>query len=177
MDNVVQLETLESIIEENKNFALDYFKEKGELRPMIVGYQKQNKAKFILLGDMFESKEKYLTIAKLAFTALDVNQYVSIHEGWAVIGEEDVYKEYKSLADHPKRVEVLNIVAKNRQNAKLVTYKILPDRSLELLHELSGNQVGGTFSELLPPKEVPARLRELLKQELSKYINLDHCIN
>ena len=170
---ILDLETLESLIEVNKKFATDYFKEHGELRPMAVGYTPDNKNRIVILGGFSDdqSKAAWQHMVSLVFLLYDVDKYVVMHEGWALLNPSDDPYRYGSLADHPDRVEVLNIVAVNRHGAKMSISQILEDRSLKELPFGDGGEVRGSFCDLLSVLGEPRRkLTDGEKKELRKLL-------
>lgn len=164
---VYNLETLESLIEYNKKFAFEQFKEHGELRPMVVGYTPDNSRRIVVMGSFADNPQKqaWLTMVSMIFHLHDVDKYVVMHEGWAVMKEDSDPYRYGSLAEHPDHVEVLNIVAVNRHGAKMSISQIMPDRSLE--KEIVG-EAAGTFCELLPQNKLSNVEKENLKKLLER---------
>jgi len=153
---IIQLETLESLISFNKEYAESIFKEHKEFAPMIVGYTKDNKNRIAILGHFENSdeKENWYRLASLIFLVNNVDKYVVMTEGWAVRSkenetDEDLYK-YGSLADHPNRMEVLSIVAVNKHGAKMSSIEIMPDKTLKPISDMEGYGIKGRITELLP---------------------------
>lgn len=168
-----QLETLESLIEFNKNLAEKWFKENGSLAPMIIGYTRNNKQKVIIVGQ-FENddeKQQWLLTAAAAFYLFDVDKYAIINEGWMVkdptVDVAEIYKQYGSLENYPGRTECLNILAVNKHGAKMSISEILEDKTLK---QLDGeyHSVSGRICELIP-KDIPP-LSAKKRKEIFEYI-------
>jgi hypothetical protein len=176
MGDVLRLETLESLIEEAKNFALSYYKNKGELSPQIVGFTRQNNEKLILMGHFFPTKNEWLECTKLAFAAYDVDKYYVVSESWMVCQDTKPISIpiTGSISNHPDRVDVITVVAVNRQGSKSIIYKIQADKTLEVFNIPHGAQKDfrGTMYELLS-KPLPQSKRDKLKEKFFQMYNVN----
>jgi len=166
MSKVFSLETLDSLISFNREFAQEHFKKYGELHPMIVGYSRDNQKRYIIYG-LFSSpkeKSKWLMFATLLFSIYDVDKYVVMSESWAV-KDENAYEKHSSLETHPNRISVLTVVAVNKHGSKIVVDEILDTKTLKTMSEQG--DVTGAFCDLLPKKLLTKDEKELTANLLS----------
>lgn len=165
MGKTYSLETLDSLIEFNKDFAVRTFKEQGGLQPMVVGYTPDNTKQIALLGEFSnpEEKNRWLNIIVCVFAYYGIDKYVVMHEGWAVLAKDTPETHKGNLSSHPDRVETLCVIAVNKLGAKMDVSIIKEDRSLEPMEGASGASVGGTFTELLTDKKLNAEERSKLR--------------
>lgn len=169
-DNVVPLETLDSMIEFNTKWATDIYKAHKMLYTMIVGYTADGKQKICFPGLFRDHKEKndFLDIVKIGFSAYNVDKYAVISETWGVRdATSEVYKKYNNLADHPDRIDCLMIIAVNKIGNTMRMFKILEDKTLDFWYD--NMKVGGNFTELLPTKKPTESERKILMSLLEHY--------
>lgn len=157
-----KLETLESLMNFNKEYAKTIYKKEGQILPMFVGYTKNNSSRIIIAGAFSnnEEKESWCTLARCAFLKCNVDKYVFrifyvlfknvcfCHTH--VEKPEDIYKKYKSIKDHPNRKEALTIIAVNRYGAKMSS-TIIENGTLketEIKSNGTYKDVGGRMTEL-----------------------------
>ena len=159
--SVLQLETLESLIAFNKDFAQKRFSSQDQFMPMVVGYTSDNSQRIIVAGifNNNQEKEMFFKTASLVFCLYSIDKYVVMTEAYGLryteeTKDEDPYEKYGSLAEHPNRMDLLSILAVNRHGAKMSSLEILPDRSLLETDLATYSTVSGRMTELLPPADM-----------------------
>ena len=183
---ILQLETLDSLIAVNKDLAEKRFKDinKGEMfLPWIVGYTPDN-CQRILIAGIFkddEEKQKWFQTASLVFLLYGLDKYVVMTEAWSAKLDkdeniQDIYKKYGSLEFHPNRMEILSILAVNRNGTKISTFEIDKDRHLVPMPEMDSLDVRGRMCDLLPPSDLrpTAKEREILRSLLMQSFTLEN---
>lgn len=163
--SIIQLETLESLLEFNTKFAQDYFNEHGELQTMVVGYNKDNTKRICILGDFNQDMEKmrWTQFVKTVFAYFDIDKYVFMSEGWALKAATiEERQQFKSISEHPARIEVLSILAINRHGQKATIKEIDKDRKL-IDFEATPGRAEGVMCDLLPPMDMPQDIKAKAK--------------
>ena len=74
--SILQLETLESLISFNKDFAQKRFSSQDQFMPMIVGYTSDNSKRIIVAGvfNNNQEKEAWFKIASLVFCLYNIDK-------------------------------------------------------------------------------------------------------
>jgi hypothetical protein len=155
---IYNFETLDSLLGCGVDFAVNYYKEKNEIFPTIVGYTSKNDSKIILSSSLSDSlcKESFLETTKLVFLGYDVDKYFFIFEAFV-----EANKSNGTTVKYDRIV----VLAVNRTGNKMATYNILQNKSLEFVG-IEENAFG-SFSNLLPVKKLSkikrSKVLDLLK--------------
>jgi len=142
------------------DFAVNFYKEKHEIFPTIVGYTSTNDSKIILSSRLSDNlcKESFLETTKLVFLGYDVDKYFFVFEAFVEVN--------KGNGTTVKSDRIV-ILAVNKTGNKMATYNILEDKSLEFVG-IEDNAFG-SFSKLLPIKKLSKNKRnkvlDLLKEK------------
>ena len=174
---ITKLETLQDLIQEHKNMALERFEE-GSETPFIIGYSGTKRLVFPLFYRDEEEKEKILNIVTLGFIALDVKRYTFDAQGYSLSysKETDYITEYnklkasgKSIKDHPDHIEVFMCGAVSYTQKIMQTFQIKEKTLIDLGEE---KEAEGRFTELLPPNEIDPKLKKEIKEHFNKLLEL-----
>jgi hypothetical protein len=171
---VLNLETLESIIKVNFEFAQKLFKDEGGIYPMAVGYTRDNTQRVCIVGKFSDQKEKqeWAVLVTMLFAYYDVDKYAFMSEGWCVVpeakGDEEAVKEahqYGSLENHPNRLEILSLLAITRYGRQAAVKQITEDKQLIDFPKgnVRGGDLKGLMCDLLPPKDIPPEIKQKMK--------------
>lgn len=170
---VFNLETLDSLIKVNFEFAQDFFTKEGGIHPMAVGYTRDNTQRVCVVGRFANQKEKqeWAVLVTMLFAYYDVDKYAFMSEGWCVVpeakGDEEAVKEahqYGSLENNPNRLEILSLLAITRYGRQAAMKQITEDK--QLMDFPKGNMRGdiqGLMCDLLPPKDMPPEIKQKMK--------------
>jgi hypothetical protein len=165
---IINLETLESLLEHNSKVAVDIYEKDKNLTAMIIGYSPDNKTRYCFPGIFRDQdeKRKFLQLVTIGFAALGVDKYAVVCESWGVEDSDLDRQKYPDFSKHPNRVECLMIIAVNKLGNRVRMYKI-KNKKLEFWYD-DGNTVAGIFVELLPkvkiPKAIGKSILDLLKR-------------
>jgi len=154
-------ESLKDLIEAHNAITLEIFKQDGELLPMIIGYSAKARLLIPVVYGTPHEKDAFFMAVTILFAIHDVNYYTMATEGWVIdtkkYPEENPRLEAENLnvSDSPYRENILMTVAISQTDQKIITYRVLQDRSLEEWHrDVDVTSVGGRMAELLPPKHL-----------------------
>ena len=126
------------------------------VNPIFFAYTEDS---FIVIPGMFETdkeKEYFLTKIKLIFAVFKINYYIFIHEGWLSIVPKDSELKIRPK-DDPNRKEALVVSCIGHDEKRMVLYEIVEKNNKRVLTdklESKNEDVCGTFTELLPPKDL-----------------------
>jgi len=167
---IVKFETLKDLIHAHKEIAIDKFKE-GKEFPIIIGYSGTKRYLFPLMFNSNQEKDLILNFITLAFIANDIKRYTFDMVGYSLkidnnknIDEEmkKIYKEGKTIKDHPDHVEILMCGAISATERLSVSYEIDPVEN-KLIEMSEIGDLKGRFAELLPSPDMPKDLIEEIK--------------
>ncbi len=154
--------TLDELFDHGKRFAAQAFKEQGQVHPMwVFEIESGDHIPLTIPPSMMADKEAVAEAVKKTLKHAKAVRYVSLLEAWAVRGESKAEMEKVidniddvPIREHPKRTEVIQIVAEDKHHARVGYYTITRDSKgkgiLSEFKEESGfDRMEGIFANLL----------------------------
>ena len=154
--------TLDELFNHGKDFAAKCFKENGQVTPMwIFETESGSHVPLTIPCSMMKDKDAVAEAVRKTLKYAKAVRYVSLLEAWSVMGESK--EEMKRLIDnieevpireHPKRQEVIQVLAQDKHNMRIGHYFISRDKTgkgrLSEFKEIKGfDRMEGTFSNFL----------------------------
>jgi hypothetical protein len=159
--------------------AIKFFKEKGELWPTFIGIKKNGEQLLIISPwSNDEEKRRAVDVVRLHFVATDVQEYVFMCEAWFKTTQDKDWRPTGSLEQEPDRMQALVIVQGWKEEGQInldsKMFKIHDDKTIDDFSTKDAKAFEGTFTELLPPKQLTegdiALAKHILKQMPPDYI-------
>lgn len=150
--------TLRDIFDHAAVFAAECFKDKGELHPMWIAQCEDGS--ILPIAAPMDDKDKVALAVRTIFKKYKVVRHVSMLESWMLTADKDKgmpesLKHGASIASHPKRVEVIWLLAESKKGESISGYLPImrPEHgkptvgALKVLSENTNNE--GRFANLL----------------------------
>jgi len=172
------LETLDSLLEYNSNFATNVYQKDKVFPNCILGYTSDNKNKLCFPFTFRNNNEKisFFDAVKLCFLAYNVDKYVVITESWFVATrDKSEFQKHPDLMKHPKRLEGLIIMAVNKLGNRMKILQITEEKTLIPWQDIPANntEAKGNLLDLLPKEKLSDKTRERLMSTLKEQLNIE----
>jgi len=172
------LETLDSLLEYNSNYAANVYQKDKFFPNCVLGYTSDNKNKLYFPFTFRSNNEKisFFDAVKLCFLAYNVDKYVVITESWFVATtDKSEFQKHPDLRTHPKKLEGLIIMAVNKLGNKIKILQITDEKTLTPWRDIpdSNSEVKGNLLELLAKEKISDKARERLMATIKEQLKIE----
>lgn len=147
--------TLEELLDYIAKFARQAFNKQGELFPMWIGFTATGE-QYVIPTPWRNNTEKDVAAFKLRrfFQEKNVVRYAFICEAWTLLTDDpDIMQKINSVAEHPDRIEVVNVIVADKNREIGGMYRIIREGKKVSLGEFEKSPIDnasiGRMSQLL----------------------------